>query len=779
MKQSMRLVKLCRRIRGADYARRRTPPGSLWNAVVAVVTIGATSTLAFGQADPCAEHKAGVPTVRASSEGMAGSSGDFIVNFDGSGDKDALTRKAIRLRVTNLSDGKTSDISVEGLKAGTLHAVAAGAYTLEVLDSGTSRKIAPDRKVEIPDKGGSITVHLGGAENYYRLGENLIPFEGNKATVTILFPTVVESDQADGSLEKKLVQYLLQQKVSLAKQKWQPYGTMVDDKKTLVKASEWELQLTDSKDSVRAVQALREILAKEGVRATVALPIAPRADTGVFNNLRYIAAFDSAEQAKQLRVLYGPGSRIVFLRELDSINHLWLIDIGSGETVLDAENVVACWRDKGWVKTVEPDLVFRVPPQSLAGDWPNDPMYWGAQRAKQHEWHKVRTAWELLAGLPGARGGSVASSKVVVASLDSGVLPLDREVKCEVDDGSPQLSDCYSMSSGLDCSNAGYALPPMSAGFPLCMRETHGMAIFGIISACTNNRNGHRMIDGEVAAVAPGARHIAAQKPASFSVTAFGDALLWLAGLQPECAPTPTDGCFWRRPVAGARIINCSFEIPISTMPTYWSRSVLPRLEKDGASRQGTLVVFAAGNGKRQLSGTETLGDARLLTVGNCRRADVPGSSAKFSLSDQTNYGKPIALCAAGDNSDTSFMYQAYGCDTPCSCDLGLVTQSIVNGTSAAAAHVTGVGALVLTANPKLRPAELACILRETANAKVVDARADVPMASGAGIEHIDCRFSGSGRSQCYGSGLLDASAAVRAALGRAGPGRNCVNRIE
>jgi subtilisin family serine protease len=182
-------------------------------------------------------------------------------------------------------------------------------------------------------------------------------------------------------------------------------------------------------------------------------------------------------------------------------------------------------------------------------------------------------------------------------------------------------------------------------------------------------------------------------------------------------------------------------------------------------------VIISAGNGARALSTTEALGDTNFFKVANCKKVDLTNDEREFSLGDFSNYGNPIDLCAVGQNTDTLLSYSAHFCGM-CACDLGALAHSEMGGTSAAAAHVTGVAALMLTANPKLRPPQIACLLRKTASKTGLDTRNNVPFVSATGISTVNCAFSGN-RSLCYGAGLLDAQAAVKAAL-HFGPTDDC-----
>lgn len=738
---------------------RRTAATS--SILVAVLCLGGTGSAS----EPCADHAAKLPTVRVAESQRGKSTGSLAILVDRSTDPNAARGKSLTIRLVAEHGGSPRVFKTDEADRVDIENLSAGRYTLQVVDATTDRSVAPDRVLDLGSSGGTLTIHLAGNQKFYRTGESLMPYLERQTSIALVLPAAYSERGEAAKLEKEVLSYLRDIKAPLAESHLKPYGAGNDVKSALQLVGEpiWRIELKDPYQTLQVLRTLRTIFREKRIDVSLGLPITGGGHDKVFHSMRYVVEFDEDAQLAALKGMYPNEKDVAFVRELDGKNRLWLLEIGIGATLADIEMALTCWRDRKWIKSAEPDFLFRAVAQGLPDTWPNDPVYRSFQRNRHHAWHRIREAWDLLTAIPGARKGFVASPNVVIGSLDDGVEPLHREVKCLAADNSPQLRDCYSMSSLSGCFEDTYALHPLGGGASECMRSPHGLGVFGITSACTDNGTGSGVGGGEIAAIAPGAGHVVAQKPAAFTSTSYGDALLWLGGLQPECSPTPTDGCAWRRPIVGARVINCSFELPLPTLPIYWAKTVFPRLAAEGATNKGALVVISAGNGARALSTTEAIADKNFFKVANCKKVTLGNDMREFSLGELSNYGGPIDLCAVGQNTDTLLSYSAYFCGM-CACDLGVLAHSEMGGTSAAAAHVTGVAALMLTANPDLRPAQLGCLLRRTASKSGLDTRSNVPFISATGISTVDCGFSG-GRSLCYGAGLLDAQAAVKAAL--------------
>lgn len=157
----------------------------------------------------------------------------------------------------------------------------------------------------------------------------------------------------------------------------------------------------------------------------------------------------------------------------------------------------------------------------------------------------------------------------------------------------------------------------------------------------------------------------------------------------------------------GADVINVSFA-PL------WSNSIV-QAAAERAQAQGSLVVISAGNGGRY---RDADGFDAALFVGA-----LVDDTRIAPFSDR---GPFVDLVAPGTAIETTSLGGGYGPAT---------------GTSFAAPIVTGVAALMWSANPELRPTTIAQLLRDTS--------ADL---------------GNSGRDDTFGYGRVDAGAAVSAA---------------
>lgn len=216
--------------------------------------------------------------------------------------------------------------------------------------------------------------------------------------------------------------------------------------------------------------------------------------------------------------------------------------------------------------------------------------------------------------------------------------------------------------------------------------RTHATPIAGIIAAKTNNGIGIAGI-GQTSIVS-----IMAQGPFNF----------------PEKA---TSQAFYSAVKLGARVINCSFGTPSPT------KRLLEAINY--AIDHGVVVVASAMNEGNDVPHVP----AALPGVISVGSVDSGNRPSLFS-----NFGDWLSVMAPGEQLMTTFPLfgQEYG---------------TFSGTSAAAAVVSGVVALMIAQNPSLTPAEIKAILQRTA-------RPLTPM----------------GFDPATGHGLIDAYAAVYAA---------------
>jgi subtilisin family serine protease len=243
----------------------------------------------------------------------------------------------------------------------------------------------------------------------------------------------------------------------------------------------------------------------------------------------------------------------------------------------------------------------------------------------------------------------------------------------------------------------------------------------------------------------------------------------------------------------GASVISCSW----GASAIYFSlslrqRAVITRAATQGRNGRGCVVLFAAGNANRPISGTinERGWDRNVLSGstnwlnGYAVHPDVIAVSASTSLgkkSAYSNWGEAISVCAPSNNAQpgvwlpqTGYVFTAPQIQGTLS-GQGVVTSDRLEpegynprggytnnfgGTSSACPVVAGVAGLMLSVNPFLTARDVKLILQETAD-KIVDTEADPQLGFRYGT------YSASGHSRWFGYGKVNAAKAVQEARRR------------
>jgi subtilisin family serine protease len=346
---------------------------------------------------------------------------------------------------------------------------------------------------------------------------------------------------------------------------------------------------------------------------------------------------------------------------------LRVIELGADAPIGQARDVAHALVREGLVVTAEPDIP--IAPAAL----PDDP-YLGKQ------WHLTS---RYLGGdvygidVPTAWAETVGSADVVVAVLDSGILPHP--------DIAQRLVAGYDFVDGdADPTDPGCLDPARSSSW-------HGLHVAGTIGATTGNGIGIAGVD-QRAGIQP-VRVIGACEPGNVSDVLRG--IRWAAGLDVPGVPKND------RP---ARVINLSLGGESSC--TDATQSTV-----DAATAAGALVIAAAGNQDADVAGFTPANCRNVLTVAATTRT---GERAPYS-----NYGAQVDIAAPGgdatgghDGAVLSLSNTGEDAADPRGMSYGWA-----QGTSMAAPHVAGVASLVLAVAPELTPAELRVVLRETAQA--------------------------------------------------------------
>ncbi len=345
---------------------------------------------------------------------------------------------------------------------------------------------------------------------------------------------------------------------------------------------------------------------------------------------------------------------------------------------------------------------------------PNDPRY-------PEQWHFFSNGTgpgQSPGGinLPKAWDVSTGSNAIVVAVIDTGILPNHPDIQ-----GSPNLVAGYDMISDAfigndgggrdsdptdpgDAAAAGECYP----GSPALPDSWHGTHVAGTIGVGnTNNGIGVAGINWNVKLQA-----VRVLGKCGGTTADINDGIRWAAGLSVPGVPSNS---------TPAKVINMSLGTPPGN-PCSLSPSTQSAI--NDAVAMGATVVVAAGNDATDASQVFPASCNNVITVA---ASDFRGHlAARYS-----NFGATVEIMAPGgdvrrdDNGDgrpdgvLSMVHPNAG------------TYAYYNGTSMAAPHVAGVAALVLAQQPSLLPSQVLAKLQGNALPRTA---AQCPQACGAGL---------------------------------------------
>lgn len=458
------------------------------------------------------------------------------------------------------------------------------------------------------------------------------------------------------------------------------------------------------------------------------------------------------------RMLRSSGGKL--LRYLTDDRRLLYVEFSSSRPPYVQVEQLQEWQRNGVLENWDAEPAGVALDDQIPQGWPNDPDYETHQVQGLHGVQGVRAAWEVLANVENNGAVWVVPESVVVGSIDAGVDTTHAEIAlCTTATSQFVVAECFDMNAHARCNvRHGHCLDvPAGQDIP----NMHGMMVFSVISACTNNGT-------ELAGIAPGAKHVIVKKhrliEKGFSMV-YADMVLWMAGLAPTCLAAGDDdspipgGCEWPPPPGpsdAARVINISQRMPFD-LTDYW-KNVLERLETAGAGQKGVLLVISAGNEGNMIAQGSLLQHPYVVTVANCVRSQIQdGGPAPHNFVERlarlpsgwSNYGEGTDLCALGEGAVT--LRQG------CLSHNGTGTKPCdrFGGTSAAAATVTGVAALVLGAYQDATSSDLRDLLRCGATQTFLDYT----------DKEGTCAKDETGVSLCYGWGRVDAENSVLRAL--------------
>ena len=609
-----------------------------------------------------------------------------------------------------LVDGKkTHKLKREGSTAVYTGAVPQGTYTV---NADGKAGVAPPQTHSVAADPTSVTLFVGARDwPFYRLGQSAVPFPPPGPMLAVAFPDV-HPDQGEA---KKLCDQITKE-LPLAP----AVPEYSKDKDAFMQADGaiWLFRITQKDTPKLRADLHKKILRITGNRGRVGVPVDLNADQiKVIDNqfvLRFVDGTTEGEIDAYIARLKGTS-----LRSFRQARNARLVALPPGD-LMDHLRAVEDLHDAGLLIYGEPDIMAELSDDAFPEDPPNDPTF-AAQANLTLQ--NVDVAWRMLD--VAAPQKTLGDPDVVVASLDRGLDTDHPDIGGNLSDGSAQVLRCYDFSGLRECTVPGYQ-PDTS----------HGMGVYGIIAALTNNGD-------DVSGIAPNTRQIVMERP-SLSSANYPDVLLWAAGFT---TGNPSAG--WpAEPLAdGADIISCSHGDSGVALSGIMD-DTFQLLANSGRGGLGTIVVYSAGNANTLITGFRTwAAHPDTLAIANSNLPDGGGVERKVGSS---NFGPEIDICAQGAGApslNASGGEQTFG------------------GTSAAAPTVAAACALILSGNPGLRLEEVRAILRDTA------VKIDVNNANATGrwrdvnnLISTNPAYAGPNFSQFYGFGRLNVSAAVERA---------------
>jgi len=416
-------------------------------------------------------------------------------------------------------------------------------------------------------------------------------------------------------------------------------------------------------------------------------------------------------------IVLPDGRELKFLRRFDS--HGMVVQLPERLSPDAAQRVADQLATQPGIATVAVDKRF------FPALVPNDPAYPPGANAVQDpgQWH----LFEDTAGInmPGAWDQSTGSAAVVVAVLDTGIIPHRDLNPARVLPGYDFFSDAATDNDGTPGRDSDPADPgdatvdnECGPGEPGEDSSWHGLSVAGVIAAESDNNTDIAGIDFQ-ARLLP----IRVLGKCGGALSDVADAIRWAAGLAVTGAPANLNP---------AAVINLSLSGvgPCSSQ------------EQDAinaAVRQGAVIVVAAGNEG---------GNIQDVSPANCKNVIVAGAIARDGrISSYVNVGVNVDVVAPGGDDPNPpdplnnppngvLTLSNFGAVTPAADAL-----AIIQGTSFTAAQVSAVASLMLSVNNTLSPALVENVIKATARA-FPDASCNTSLC-GAGVVDASAALAG------------------------------------
>ena len=587
--------------------------------------------------------------------------------------------------------------------------VPPGTYEMRVTSGDNT---SPPRNLTVDANPTFATAYIGDSNwPFYRLGQNAVPFPPPGPLLAVAFP---DTPPEPGETKKLTARIIKELPLEAAP----PDYTKDSDGFIEAQGAIWLFQLTERDTAKLRADLHKKILRITGDRGRVGVPVDLNPGRIKVMDNQFVVRFrgDLTEDEVDDYIAKTQGTTV---RRFMQAHHLRLVAYPPGSFTSHLKAVEA-WYEAGLLVYGEPDIMGELTDDAFPEDPPNDPTFAGQANLTLQN---VDTAWQMLD--VAAPQKTLGDPDVIVASLDRGLDTDHPDIGGNLSDGSTQVLRCYDFSGLRECTVPGYQ-PDTS----------HGMGVYGIIAALTNNND-------DMSGIAPNTRQIVMERPALDSAN-YPDVLLWAAGFD---TGNPSAG--WpAEPLAeGADIISCSHGDSGVALSGIMD-DTFKLMANSGRGGLGTIVIYSAGNANTLITGFRTwAAHPDTLAIANSAQPDGGGVERKVGTS---NFGPEIDICAQGANApslNASGGEQTFG------------------GTSAAAPTVAAAAALILSANPGVRLEEVRTILRNTAvkidpnNANATGRWRDVN-----GLISTNPGYVGPNFSQWYGFGRLDVAAAVELA---------------
>lgn len=411
-----------------------------------------------------------------------------------------------------------------------------------------------------------------------------------------------------------------------------------------------------------------------------------------------------------LQLSQAAGINLVYLRQASGGSHM----IGVSRAMTVSELTALARRLEQ-----HPDVLYADPvvPAKIQRT-PNDTLF--------------SSQWSLFefpggASLPAAWDVTSGSSGIVVAVIDSGILP-HPDLAGKILTGYDMVTDTAMANDGngrdSDPTDPGDWAAASECGTdePATNSTWHGTHVAGIIGAATNNASG-------VAGTGWNTMILPIRTGGKCGIVSSDviDSIRWAVGLSVPGIPANA---------SPAKVLNLSLGGTGACFSSIQSAI-------NDALAAGAVVVVSAGNEDVNVANSWPANCSGVIAVAaNGRSGDATG---------YTNFGSLVKISAPGGDGPkggSNAILSTYNAGTTVAAAYGYQTMS---GTSMAGPHVSGVAALLFAVRPDLSPSQVLSLIQSTAT----------PFAIGT--------WCASNPGNC-GSGILNAGAAVAAASGQVSP---------